>query len=172
MRRFRSARLLSLLPLLLTAACIDEGGAGPAPLPTEQIQASFPVHGIANAILVEATERLPLRVAELIAPDGTKTYASVVDLSPSLPSGGTQPTAFPSLGNMSELMLPGPVAAGADRSASRLSITVSKASIPLPDPVAYRRDWRKYKIRLEFGRPPGPIEAHLIDAPAPPAPQR
>jgi hypothetical protein len=47
---------------------------------------------------------------------------------------------------------------------------VSTADIPLPDPVAYRRDWRKYRIRLTFGTLPGEIETHEIAAPEPPPP--
>jgi hypothetical protein len=48
-----------------------------------------------------------------------------------------------------------------------LLAVVSTASIPLPDPVAYRRDWQKYRIRLRFGDPPQ-VETREIDAPAPP----
>ena len=45
---------------------------------------------------------------------------------------------------------------------------VSNASIPLPDPVAYGRDWRSYRIRLSFGDPPGEVETRELDAPEPP----
>jgi hypothetical protein len=46
--------------------------------------------------------------------------------------------------------------------------TVSTAEIALPDPVAYRRDWGKYRIRLNFGTPPGETETREIAAPEPP----
>jgi hypothetical protein len=44
---------------------------------------------------------------------------------------------------------------------------VSSASIRLPDPVAYRRDWQGYRIRLRFGGPPQ-VETREVAAPAPP----
>jgi hypothetical protein len=165
MRRFPWGRLAILLPLL-SAACFD-GSGGPAPLPTQQIEVIFPPHGIADQIMIDATDRLPLRVAELVAPDGTKTMADAIDISPSSPLGGMAPTPFPSFGGANELNLPNPVA-GANRSEGRLLITISKATIRVPDMVAYRRDWRKYRIRLEFGRPPGASQTHVIEAPQPP----
>jgi hypothetical protein len=48
--------------------------------------------------------------------------------------------------------------------------TVSTAEIALPDPVAYRRDWTNYHIRLTFGTPPGDVETSEIAAPEPPPP--
>ena len=50
----------------------------------------------------------------------------------------------------------------------QLLAMVSNAQISLPDPVAYRRDWANYRIRLTFGTPPGAIETQEIPAPAPP----
>jgi len=52
----------------------------------------------------------------------------------------------------------------------QLLATVSTAEIPLPDPVAYRRDWTNYRIRLTFGTPPGDVETREIAAPEPPPP--
>jgi hypothetical protein len=45
---------------------------------------------------------------------------------------------------------------------------VSTASILLPDPVEYRRDWQGYRIRLGFGDPPGAVETRELPAPEPP----
>jgi hypothetical protein len=45
---------------------------------------------------------------------------------------------------------------------------VSTADIALPDPVAYRRDWARYRIRLVFGTAPGELETREIAAPEPP----
>ena len=45
---------------------------------------------------------------------------------------------------------------------------VSRAEIPLPDPVAYRRDWRDWRIRLTFGTPPSDVTTTEIAAPEPP----
>ena len=50
----------------------------------------------------------------------------------------------------------------------QLLANVSTAEIALPDPVAYRRDWRRYRIRLTFGTPPGEVETRDIAAPEPP----
>jgi len=47
-------------------------------------------------------------------------------------------------------------------------MTVSRAEIALPDPVAYRRDWTRYRLRLTFGSPPGQSEIREIAAPQPP----
>ena len=55
----------------------------------------------------------------------------------------------------------------APQSQTRLLAIVSTASIPVPDPVAYRRDWQKFRIRLHFGSPPQ-LETREIAAPAPP----
>jgi hypothetical protein len=53
-------------------------------------------------------------------------------------------------------------------SREQLLATVSSAEIALPDPVVYRRDWRRYRIRLTFGTPPGEVETREIPAPEPP----
>jgi hypothetical protein len=45
---------------------------------------------------------------------------------------------------------------------------LSQAEIPLPDPVAYRRDWATYRVRLTFGTPPSDLESRELAAPAPP----
>ena len=158
--------------IVLLAAC--SSGAGPAPSPGEQASASFPLGGIANVIAIDATDRLPLRQAELVAPDGRATAAASVTANPSptenfsgeFPAGpysGSQ-LGVSSIG--SNALSPGVV--GAPRSQTRLLAIVSSASIPVPDPVAYRRDWQKYRIRLRFGTPPGEIETREIPAPAPP----
>ena len=54
------------------------------------------------------------------------------------------------------------------RSQVQLLANLSQAEIPLPDPIAYRRDWPNYRVRLTFGTPPGAIEAREIAAPEPP----
>ena len=169
-------RLLPLLaPMALLAACAD--GAVPPPTgPAPQLHASFLPHGTADTIVVEAVERLPLRAAELVAPDGTVTPASYVDVAatPSLATGQW------SAGNpWLDAISGGPPAAvitangnpqAALRSREQLLATVSTADLALPDPAAYRRDWTHYRIRLSFGTPPGAIENREIAAPPPPPP--
>ena len=165
MRRNPLTRFASLLPLLLVAAC--EGG-GLAPLPTESVSAGFPPHGLADVIVIDATDRLPLRQAVLIAPDGSVVPADAVDVNerPRFASG-LSASSDPSHGGLGELSLPGAIGVPAIHSEGQLLITMSKASIPLPDAVAYRRDWQHYRIRLDFGSPPGAIETREIPAPEP-----
>ena len=50
----------------------------------------------------------------------------------------------------------------------QLQAMVSQADIALPDPVAYKRDWVNYRVRLSFGTPPGEIETREVAAPEPP----
>ena len=166
----RVAGCLAIMPLLV--ACVGEG---PASSPGDEISAGFPVGGIANVISIDATDRLPLRQAELIAPDGHATLAALVTANPSPTENFSQqfPTG-PYSGNQfgvssigSNALSPGMVG-GAPRTQTTLLAIVSSASIPLPDPVAYRRDWRKYRILLRFGAPPGELETREIPAPAPP----
>ena len=165
----RPAICLSLLVLL--AAC---GGSGPAPLPTNQIRADFPPGGVANQIEVTATDRLALRAAELVAPDGHTTPASSIianpapttTLSSEFASGvGSGPSyGVTSIG--SNALTPN-VVGTAPLTETKLLAILSTASIPLPDPEAYRRDWQHYRIRLVLGNPPQ-VETREIAAPAPP----
>ncbi len=167
----RVAAFVAMIALL--AAC-SSGAAGPSP--GQQASASFPVGGIANVIAVDATDRLALRQAELVAPDGRATAATSVTANPSPTENYSQqfpggPYSGSQLGVSSigsNALSPGVV--GAPQSRRTLLAIVSSASIPVPDPVAYRRDWQKYHIILRFGTPPGEIETREIPAPAPPPP--
>jgi hypothetical protein len=159
------------LPLLL-AACA-EGGAAPT-LPIDEARAFFQVGGIANVIVIDAVDRQALRRAVLVAPDGSLTPASSLVASPasSVASG-----AYLSL-NPYTSGLPGAAAPGwteplsgqataALHSETTLQAIVSHAEIAVPDPVAYGRDWRRYRIRLRFGDPPGGVDRRELPAPAP-----
>jgi hypothetical protein len=42
----------------------------------------------------------------------------------------------------------------------------ARARIVIPDPVAYRRDWQGYVVRLRFGTAPEAVT--VADIPAPP----
>jgi hypothetical protein len=143
-------------------------------LPTDQIRAEFPPGGIANQIEIRAIDRLPLRGAELVAPDGRTTPAlSIIanraptqTFSSEFPSGtGNGPNyGVSSIG--SNALTPNIVGAASVTETKLLAI-VSTASIQLPDPLAYRGDWRHYRIRLTLGTPPD-VETREIAAPAPP----
>jgi hypothetical protein len=165
-------RLATCLAIILLLA--DCSGAGSGPVPTEPVRASFPTGGIVNVIAVDAVDRLPLRQAELIAPDGHATAASSVTANPAptqsfsqqFPAGPYSSTEFGVSSIGSNALSPG-IIGGAPQTQTQLLAIASTASIALPDPVAYRRDWQKYRIRLRFGDPPQ-VETREIAAPAPP----
>jgi hypothetical protein len=163
----------SLLTLLLLAACGGEGGL--PPLPTDQVRVRFLPGGVVDAIDVSAVDRLPLRSAELIAPDGQTTPASWLNVNPSPTVTYYQRfTNSPYSGNefgvgnlASGVPLPTELG-GAPQGSAQLLAMVSSASIPLPDPVEYRRDWRSYRIFLSFGDLAGEVERRVLAAPEPP----
>jgi hypothetical protein len=163
-----------LLSLLLVGAC-ETGGAPPSqPLTAAALRAGFPARGIADTIVVSAADRLPLRAAELVAPDGTATAASSIDVTDT-PAARTGQTAAATLWQSSASGPGGaPALAAASSQAGALGGQVqllailSTADIALPDPVAYRHDWQKYHLRLTFGTPPDPLETRDIPAPEPP----
>ncbi|HEY1798728.1 MAG TPA: hypothetical protein VGG57_21635 [Stellaceae bacterium] len=160
-------RTFVLISLMLLAAC---EGSGPAPLPVEQVTAGFPPHGITDVIVIDAVDRLALHEATLIAPDGSTVPADGVDVNARPRSDyrlGTR--TDPTHGGIGDLVQTGPPIIPAVQGEGQLLTTISKASITLPDPVAYRHDWQHYRIRLDFGVPPGAVETQEIAAPEPPA---
>jgi hypothetical protein len=164
--------IVCLATLVLLAACTDDGSPL---LPSDQIRARFPPGGVVDVIEVDAVDRLPLRKAELIAPDGQVIPASYLNVNPSpsitanqeFPNGPYAGTAF-GVGNIA-VGVPLPTLTGeAPQQRVVFLEMVATASIPLPDPVEYRRDWRGYRIRLSFGDPPGEVESRELAAPEPP----
>jgi hypothetical protein len=160
----------SLLAFVLVAACAAETGL--PPLPTDQVHARFPPGGVVNSIEIDATDRLPLRTAELVSPDGQTTPASYLHVNPS-PSVAFYQRRIdtPYEGNFFgiENLAPVPaVIAGAPQGDARLLEMVSTASILVPDEIAYRRDWRSYRIFLSFGDLAGEVERRVLPAPEPP----
>jgi hypothetical protein len=171
MRRF----LPLLFPILLVGACEGGGGAPQPALPVAEVKAGFPRGAVVDAIQVDAVDPLPLRAAELVAPDGVTTPASSIDVVRD-PGGHAGQRAAEAAWNdavsgnnaAAALAMANVEANATLRSQSRLLTTVSSATIPLPDPVAYRRDWTRYRLRLSFGTPPGAVETREIAAPEPP----
>jgi hypothetical protein len=160
----------TILILSLCAGCGAESGQ--PPLPTDQVRARFPPGGVVNAVEVDAVDRLPLRTAELVAPDGQATPASYLHVNPS-PSIDFYQRFIdsPYEGNIFGIgaLAPAPTEfTGAPQGDVRLLAMVSTATIPIPDEVAYRRDWRSYRIFLSFGDLAEEVERRVLRAPEPP----
>jgi hypothetical protein len=162
----------SLVTILVLAAC--SGGGPPSALPGDQVRASFPAGGIADQIEIDAIDRLALRSAELVAPDGHATPAASITANPAPTESFSQqfPTG-PYSGSQFGVSNIGPNApyqgavGAAPQAQTRLLAIVSTASIPLPDPVAYRQNWQKYRIRLHFGQSSDQLDTREIPAPEP-----
>ena len=177
MRRVLPIFLPLLLPLVFLAGCA-EGMPPPGP---EKVAATlrvgFPPRGLLDTIVIDAVDRLPLQAAALVAPDGAVTPASYLNAaaSPSFATGQQEAanpwqSAIAPHDAIPALAIQNAQAAAAFRGREQLLAMVATAEITLPDPVAYRRDWRHYRIRLVFGTPPGEVETRVIPAPAPPPP--
>jgi hypothetical protein len=159
----------SLLTLTLLTACAADGLP---PLPSEQVRAHFPPGGVINSIEIDALNRLPLRTAELVAPDGRTTSASYLHVAES-PSVAfyQRRIGTPFEGNIFTIDSLGPIpaiVAGSPQGGAELLTMSSTASIPVPDEIEYRRDWRGYRIFLSFGDIAGEVERRVLPAPEPP----
>ena len=151
-------KIIACLVAVLLAAC---AGSGPTPSPNDQIRADFPPGGIADRIEVTAVDRLALRGAELVAPDGHVTPALSINVNPTPTKGFSQgawaapiTSANYGVSSIGSNALTPNVVGAAPQSQTTLLAMVSTASIQLPDPIAYRRDWQQYRIRLRLGDPP------------------
>lgn len=180
MRRF----LPVLLPFVMLAACdaAPLPAAGPDAAPgtvaaSPDVHAWFPPRGVIDTIEVDAIDRLPLRAADLVGPDGGIAHASYVNVA-ATPGAATgqwevgHPWDLPvtSSTTLAGAAAPRDVGSAAIYSERRLLATASTADISLPDAVTYRRNWQRYRVRLTFGSSPGETETREIAAPQPPAP--
>jgi len=170
------SRILYVPLLLLALAGCGGGDAAPPPGPpasAAQVRVGF--GGLVDTIEVAAIERLPLRAAELVAPDGSAISSGpiTVDSSPRFATGQwavSNAWKDPVTGDnaLAALNLRQPQAGAALQGQEQILAMVSNTQILLSDPVAYRRDWANYRVRLTFGTPPGAIETQELPAPAPP----
>jgi hypothetical protein len=171
-------RLIPLiLPLMVVAVAGCAGGTA-APVGTAgavaRLRVGFPARGLVDTIEIDAVDRLPLRSAELVAPNGATTPANYLNVAGS-PTFATGQSALSNTwrdavepGNLlPSLVVENAQAGAALHGQQQLLAMVSVAEIPLPDPVVYRRDWRRYHVRLTFGTPPGPLENRELAAPPP-----
>jgi len=164
--------VFAILTIVLLAACADDGLS---PLASDQVRVRFPAGSVVDVIEVDAVNRLPLRKAELVSPGGQAAPASYLNVNPSpsitsyqgMPNGPYAGDAF-GVGNIAAGIPPSALSAGAPQQRAAFLAMISTASIPLPDPVEYRRDWRSYRVRLSFGDAPGEVETREVDAPEPP----
>src|SRR5207237_4792260 len=111
---------------------------------------------------VPGIARLPVRAAALVAPDGAVIPADwiQVNASPRVAAGqwvagNPWETSLTGSSAAAALTTPNAEVNAALRSQVQLLANLSQAEIPLPDPLAYRRDWANYRVRLTFGTPPG-----------------
>jgi hypothetical protein len=169
-----------VVPLLLLPAVLAACAGAPPPAvrdetATAHVRAWFPPHGIVHVITIATTYRLPLHAAVLIAPDGHATPANYINTEAAPSNAAGQWAAVnswqnPVTGSDALAALTRNAAAGAAvRADTQILAVVSTADIALPDPVAYRRDWQRYRIRLSFGIPPGRVETEELAAPMPPS---
>jgi hypothetical protein len=163
--------VIAFLSLVLVTSCASDRGL--SPLPSDQVRARFPQGAVVNSIEIDAVNRLPLRTAELVAPDGHATPASYLHVEPS-PSVTFYQRQIdsPYEGNIfgiADNIGPVPaVVAGAPQGGAQFLAMVSTASIPVPDEIEYRRDWRSYRIFLSFGDLADEVERRILPAPEPP----
>jgi hypothetical protein len=161
----------TILTMVLCAACAD---GGLPPLAGDEIRVRFPAGGVVDVIEVNAVNRLPLRKVELIAADGQATPAAYLNVNPSpsvtsyqgLSNGPYAGDVF-GIGTIAGTP-PTALTGGAPQQRTTFLAMISTATIPLPDPVEYRRDWQSYRVRLSFGDAPGEVETRDVDAPEPP----
>ncbi|HEV2546111.1 MAG TPA: hypothetical protein VGU20_02125 [Stellaceae bacterium] len=147
-------RVLAMAALLLLAAC---GGGDESELTPETIVARFVPGGLADVIVVTSVDRLPLRAATLVAPDGERVPAYSIDVDP-------HPATARVPGEATLLSTP-----GTPRQSAWINTMASTALIRLPDPVQYAKNWRSSRIELRLGDPgSGERAATLAAPPSPP----
>jgi hypothetical protein len=139
--------------ILVVAACAGDdvpwGGA-----PSEAASARF--EGLSDVIVVTVIDRLPLRSAELVAPDGERVAAYSLDVRSSPVVAPSQETA---------IFMASP---GVPRQVTRLGAMSSTALIQLPDPTRYAKGWRDWRVELSIGDPGEAGREVTLPAPKPP----
>jgi hypothetical protein len=146
-------RTLAIAALLLLAGC---GGADESRLTPGTITARFVPGGLADVIVVSSIDRLPLRQAVLVTPNGERVPAYSIDVDP-------RPATARVPGEAVLLSTP-----GTPRQSAWINTMASAALIRLPDPVQYAKNWRGSRIELRLGDPGG--EERDVTLAAPPSP--
>lgn len=148
------------LLLFSLGACSSEGTSPPPELAPGRIDARFPPGGAVDVIEVTMRDRVAARSVALVGPTGLAQPAYALEAAPqrSLPRqyGDLPASASPQLGIR-----------GAPTTTSSAGEIVTTAYIRVPDVIDYRRNWRDYRIRIEFGSSPGALRAAEVPAPPP-----
>jgi len=166
--------LVTLLCSLALSACTGGNAAPPSQAVGPELQIGFPKGGLADTITITVIDRLPLRAAELVGPDGSTVKSDSINVAsaPAVRTGQSvanlSETPLSGMSAASVLTTPEALVNAALYGQVELQAMVSQADIALPDPVAYKRDWMNYRVRLSFGTPPGEIETREVAAPEPP----
>jgi hypothetical protein len=147
--RWRGLRLAALL-LPFLASCGE--GTVPPGGPLERVSIAFT--GLNDVIVVTAVDRLPLRSAVLVDPDGERIAAYSLDVSSS-------PVVEPS---PTELVLGSP---GVPYKVTQVNAMVATALIRLPDPTRYAKSWEQWHVELQLGDPGSGERDVTLPAPAP-----
>lgn len=152
-KRRRALTLALACSLPLIAACADEDAPWSGP-PTESATARF--DALSDVIVVNVTDRLPLRSAVLVAPDGERVPAYSLDVSSSPVVAPPQEAA---------IFMASP---GVPRQVTRIGVMSSTALIQLPDATRYAQGWRDWRVELRIGDPGDSGRDVALPAPKPP----
>jgi hypothetical protein len=137
--------------LLLLAGCGE--GALPPSGPLEHITAEF--GALSDVIVIRAVDRLPLRRAELVDPDGERIPAYSLDVfsSPEV----EPPAVQQALGQTP----------GMPYQVTNMNAMVATALIRLPDPTRYAKSWQQWRVELRLGDAGSGERDLTLPAPAP-----
>ena len=145
-------KLVSILAILLLAACSNAGGSGSQYSTDAHFLASDP-----TVIEVKIRDPLPVARAVLVDPTGVETAAYDIqrDRQTYYSDGGARPSVGVGVGGGSSghfgtgIGIGFPIYSGGSRYAS--DVTESIAKIKISNPVLYRSTWQSWKLRAELG---------------------
>jgi hypothetical protein len=139
--------------ILFVAGCAD-GDEPWRGAPVQSASASF--EALSDVIVVSVVDRLPLRSATLVAPDGERVPAYSLDVQSS-------PIVAPSQAEVIFMASP-----GVPRQVTRVDVMSSTALIQLPDPTRYAKGWHDWRVELRIGEPGDAGRDVTLEAPKPP----
>jgi hypothetical protein len=141
----------AFLAVLFLAGCGE--GTVPPGGPLDHISASF--GALNDVVVVSAVDRLPLRSAVLVDPDGERIPAYSLDVSSS-------PSVAVSIGEQAMRQTP-----GSPYQVTNMNAMVATALIRLPDPTRYAKTWQQWRVEVTLGDPGSGGRDLTLPAPAP-----